>query len=211
MAHKNTITGTLELSGEGRVNVKPDIATVRLSILTEGKTADEAVKKNAQKANELIERMLRFEIPREDMKTTGLNLYPFYSNEPDTDIPRIVGYRAQDSIAVEAPVQLAGKVFDAGVAAGANESSGISFALRNERPYREQALGLAIKAAFSEGEAICRVMGVTLSGPRSMVVTQGGGPIRMQSERAMMKSDTPVLPGELSVAASVQVVFEYHT
>jgi hypothetical protein len=211
MSKKDTATGTLELSGEGHVNVKPDMATVRLAILTEGKTADEAVSKNAQKATELIERMLRFEIPRDAMKTTGLNLYPVYNTEPGSEIAQITGYRAQDSIAIEAPVSLAGKIFDAGVAAGANESSGMSFGLKNERPYRQQALELAIKAARAEADVVCRAMGVDLAGPRSINVLQGSGPIQMQSDRLAMKASTPVLPGELTISATVQIVFEYHT
>lgn len=93
-------------------------------------------------------------------------------------------------------MRLAGKVFDTGVAAGANEGSGLSFGLKDERPYRHQALDLAIKAARAEAEAVCRAMGVTLKGPHTIQVIQGGGPVQLQSERLLMKSTTPVLPGE---------------
>lgn len=211
MTNKNDHVGTLELSGQGRVEIKPDIASLLLAIVTEGKTADDAVTKNAQKANEVVEQLLRIEIPRADMSTTGLNLYPIYHTDTDSDGSEIIGYRAQNSLAVEAPVRLAGKVFDVGVAAGANESSGLSFGLKDERPYRHQALDLAIKAARAEAEAVCRAMGVTLNGPRTIQVIQGGGPVRLQSERLLMKSATPVLPGELAVTAEVRVTFEYCT
>jgi uncharacterized protein YggE len=206
---KQKTMGTLELSGEGRVTVKPDIATIRLSIVTEEKTADEAVLKNARRANEVIERLVRLEIPRDALATTGLSLYPVYQTDPGTNVTHLVGYRAQDSLSVETRVQLAGKVFDTGIAAGATESSGITFSLGDERPHREKALALAIKAARSEADLVCRAMEVKLCGARTIQVLQGGGPIQMRAER-MMKTDTPVLPGDLTISASVRVVFEYH-
>jgi uncharacterized protein len=211
MGHnKHSITGTLMLSGEGRVDVKPDIATVLLSVITEEKMADAAVASNARKANDVIERLLRIEIPRDAMTTTGLNLYPVYQSDPQTNAVSLAGYRAQVSILVTAPVQLAGRVFDAGIAAGANESSGISFGLKDEKPFRERARDMAVVAARAEAEAVCRAMDVRLVGPRTIQVSQGGGAVRVYRER-MMKADTPVLPGELSITASAQVTFEYQS
>lgn len=209
MAHKNAQIGTLEITGEGRIEVRPDVAVVRLGVVTEGRTADEAASKNAQKVNEIIERLSRLEIPREDMRTTGLNLYPIYHTEPGSDIITVVGYRVQNSIAAKVPVQLAGKAFDVGVAAGANESSGVSFELRDEQMYRQQALELAVRAARTEAETISRALGVSLRGSRSLQVLRSSGPVRMFSERLTADATTPVLPGMLTITAEVRVTFEY--
>ncbi|MFO0755609.1 MAG: SIMPL domain-containing protein [Byssovorax sp.] len=206
--NKHSFQGKLDLFGEGQVKVKPDVATVALSVVTEGKTAEEAVSTNARKASEVIEKMMRLEIPRDAMRTTGLNVYPIYQTNPQTNESQVVGFRAQDSLSVEAPVAMAGKVFDVGIGAGANESSGISFGIKNEKPYREQALDLAIKNAKAEAEAVCKAMGVTLIGPININVVQGSGPVRVLSER-LMKAETPVLPGQQLISASVQVTFEY--
>lgn len=208
--NKHSLMGKLELRGEGQIKVKPDIATVSLTIVTEGKTAEEAVSKNAKKANEVVEKMLRLEIPRDAMKTVGLNVYPIYHTEPGSDLTQVIGYRVQDALAIEAPVSLAGKVFDAGIAAGANESSGMTFGIKNEKPYREQALELAIKAAKAEAEIVCKAMGVILIGPTNINVTEGSGPVRIFSERLMTKAATPILPGQQTITAGVQVTFEYH-
>jgi hypothetical protein len=206
MGHGKKAIGTLDISSEGRVEVTPDIAAVRLSVVTDGKTAEEAASANAAKANEVVEKIVGLGLERDALKTTGLSLYPLYETEPSTGVTRLAGYRAQDSITALSPVKLAGKVFDVGVAAGAGESSGITFELTDERPYREQALDLAIKAARAEADAVCRAMDVELSGPRSIHVTQGSGPVQVRADR-LMKSETPVLPGTLSISASVQVVF----
>lgn len=209
MSHKNDSIGTLEIDGEGRIDVKPDVAVVRLAVVTEGKTADEAATKNAQKMSEVVERFTRLEIPRDDMKTTGLNLYPIYHNESGSDVTTVIGYRIQNELTAKVPVQLASKAFDFGLAAGANESSGVTFELRDERPYRQQALALAIKAARVEAEAVCQAMDVALKGPRLIQVIQGSGPVRMESVRLTAKAATPLLAGNLAVTAAVRVIFEY--
>src|SRR4051812_15894379 len=104
--------GTLELSGTGTVDVVPDVATLRLTIVTERKTAAEAVEGNAKDANAVVDRILALGIPREDMKTEGLNLFPVYQTDPATNVTTIVGYRATNTVAVSAPVALAGKILD---------------------------------------------------------------------------------------------------
>ena len=63
---------------------------------------------------------------------------------------KIVGYRATNNVAVKTKIAYAAQIFDAGIRAGANESSGISFGLRDETPFREDALRLAVKSAFNE-------------------------------------------------------------
>ncbi|HEU4408664.1 MAG TPA: SIMPL domain-containing protein [Polyangiaceae bacterium] len=209
MTHRNDRIGTLEITGVGRVDVRPDVAVLFLGVVTEGRTAEEASTRNAEKANEVVERLTRLEIPRTDLRTVGLNLYPIYQTQPGTDVSTIIGYRFQNLIMARVPVQLAPKAFDAAVAAGVNESSGITFELRDERPYRQQALELAIKAAQLEAETLSRAMGVTLRGPRSAQVVEGGGPLRIVSERLAARAPTPILPGTMTVTAEVRLVFEY--
>ena len=209
MTHKTDHTGTLDINGEGSIDVHPDVAIVHLAVVTQGKTAEEAASKNAQKMNEVIERLTRLEISRDDMKTSGLTIEPIRQTEPGTNVTTIIGYQVQNSLTAKAPVHLASKVFDLGVAAGANESSGISFELRDERQYRNQALKLAIQGARAEAEAVCNAMGLALRGPRSIQVIQGGGPVRAESFRKVASAPTPVLPGKLTVTAEVRVLFDY--
>lgn len=209
MSTTEVTKGTLELSGTGTVDVVPDIATLRLTIVSERKTAAEAVAANAKDANAVIDRILALGIPKEDLKTEGLNLYPVYQTDPATNVTTIVGQRASNTVAVTAPVDLAGSVLDVGVESGADESSGLTFGIRDASACRDKALEMAVAAARKDAELVSRAMGVHLHGPKSVQVTSGGGPIRFDAVRFLAKSATPVLGGSLSVTASVQVVFEY--
>lgn len=210
MARKDQIQGTLNVSGEGQITAKPDVASVRLAVVTEGKTASEAVGSNAEIAERVVAAIEKLGVSRDDMKTVGLNIYPVYETDEKTNMSRISGFRAENSIVVTAAVALGGKVFDAGVGAGANESSGISFGLRDERPYREKALAAAVEAANSEAGIVAEAMGVNLRGPKTIDIDQGSGPIVMKAAFES-RSATPVMSGDLTISARVRVSFEYRT
>lgn len=209
MTTSEVTKGTLELYGTGTVDAVPDVANLRLSIVTERKTAGEAVSGNAKDASAVLQQILGLGIPREDIQTEGLNLFPIYQTDPSTNVTSLIAYRASNTLSIAAPVDLAGKVFDVGVAAGVDESSGLSFGMRDPRPLREKALELAVSAARKEAELVCRAMGVTLLGPKSIQVQSGSGPLRFESARLFDKAQTPVMPGSLSISATLQVVFEY--
>lgn len=209
MATHEITKGTLELAGTGTVEAVPDVAHLRLTVVTERKTAGEAAAENAKDASAVAHRILALGIPQQDVKTEGLNLFPVYQTDPQTNVTSLVGYRASNTLSVATPVDLAGKVFDAGVAAGVDESSGLSFDVRDPRPLREKALELAVSAARREAEIVCRAMGVELLGPKSIAVQGVPVPVRYESARLVARDATPVLPGSLSISATVQVVFEY--
>jgi uncharacterized protein YggE len=203
------VPGELNVSGEGQVTVNPDVAWVRLGVVTEAKTAGEAAAQNSALANQVVERILALGIARESLRTTGLTIAPMYEY-PEGAAPRIVGYRVEDSITIECAVTLAAKVFDGGVAAGANESSGLSFGIKDEAPHRRRALEAAVQSARTDAETVAAAMGVHLLGAKLIEVDAGGVPVLFKTARAERgPSDTPVLPGELTVSARVRVVFVY--
>lgn len=200
---------TLHVSGTGEVRAKPDQAEIRLAVLTEAKTAAQAVQENAKLANQVINAVKALGITEESLRTVGLNVYPILSFDRDTQRSRIDGYRAENAISVTAPLDLTGKVFDAGISAGANESSGITFGLSDERQYRETALEAAVRAAREDAQVIAKAMGVQVVAPYSIEVDQRGAPVLRRMELRAREADvTPILPGELTVSAQVRITYE---
>jgi uncharacterized protein len=203
--------GNLNVSGRGEVQVKPDVATIMLAVITEAQKAEEAASRNAEQAQRVIKQMRALGIPERDIQTSGLRLSPVYRYDDDSSYRRIVGYRAENSVSVKAPIELAGEVFDSGIEAGANEASGMIFGLRDERPYREAALEAAVKAAHQEARVVSDAMGLSLLPPREVMVDREGGPIIFQAdirtEKAM--AATPVMPGTLTISAEVRITYQY--
>jgi uncharacterized protein YggE len=197
--------GSIDVSGIGRVNVTPDEATVHLTTITEAETASEAVATNAEITQAVVDAVSA--LPNHGVTTSGLGVNPML----DFDISshsRIVGYRATNNVTVKTKIAYAAQIFDAGIQGGANDSSGISFGVRDETPYREEALRLAIKTAYNEARIVAKTADIHIEGPESILIDSGGGRV-VYVTKALERSApaTPVIPEEMTIAASVQIVF----
>src|SRR5512143_3598251 len=148
------------VSGTAEVSVTPDRAVVSLGAVVEATQALDAQKQLAQVMQRVIKDIRAQGIPDEKTRTVGLSLNPIYSQpvpkagqEPEP--PRIVGYRASNTVRVQVDdLERVGGVIDAGIAAGANQLSGLAFDLRDDIKPRKQALQLAAQEARSRAEAI---------------------------------------------------------
>lgn len=197
--------GTLEVTGNGRVTAVPDEATVHLTVITEGKTAGEAVASNAKQTQSVIDAVT--EQPNHGVTTSGLGVTPILEYDVLSHA-RIVGYRATNSVTVKTKIGYAGQVFDAGVQAGANESSGLTFGLSNEAQCREDALRLAVRAAFLEARAVAKAADIELEGPETIVIEPSGGRVFFRTASLERSAPTtPVIPEEMTIAATVRLVF----
>jgi len=210
MGHKESDLGTLAVSGVGRVLVKPDTAQVRLAVVTEAKSAAEAVNANAISAQAIIDAIHALGIEDGSLQTKGLSVGPIYSYNEATRQNEIVGYRAENALSVSAAIELAGPIYDAGIGAGANQSSGITFSIGDERPYRKAALEAAVTAAKSDAEIVAASLGVKLRGPATVEVDSGGGPVVKMLEVNRAATATPVEAGELAVTARVNISYRHH-
>ncbi|MBK8262050.1 MAG: SIMPL domain-containing protein [Nannocystis sp.] len=209
MGSKDDGIGTIEVSGEGRIKAKADRASVRLAVVTEAKTAKDAVAENAARANAVIAAIKALGVPESALATVGLSVGPIYNYDEERRVSVIVGYQATDALLADVAVALAGEVYDAGIEAGANESSGLSFHLADERPLRRGALQAAVEAAQADAEVVAAALGVKLRGPDKIEVDGGGAPITRSVEASLSKMSTPVLPADLSVSARVRVIYSY--
>jgi len=198
--------GTLLVTGTGKVQVAPDEALVTLGVLTDGKTAAEAVADNARTTQALVDAVSSQ--PNHGVTTTGLGLSPIMSHDEATGVGTVVGFRASNGVEVRTKVGHAGQVHDAGVAAGANQSSGISFRVQDETAHREEALRMAVEHAHSEAKLVAKAARVALDGVESIQIDPGGGPIIHRAIALDSRAAaTPVLPEERTIAASVQIRF----
>lgn len=197
-------TSNLTVTGIGRVQVAPDEAIVHLNIVTEAKTAAEAVAQNAALTQAVINSVSAQ--PNHGVTTSGLSVYPIMSYEPNTSVSTIVGFRATNGVEVRTKVAYVGHIYDVGIGAGANQSSGITFRIQNEAPYREEALRLAVQEAMREAHVVAGVAGLEVGGVESMQIEPGDGIVFFRSEAISAKAEpTPVIPERQTITARVVV------
>jgi uncharacterized protein len=194
----------LTVTGTGKVQVAPDEAVVHLSVVTEGRTAAEAVAANARQSQAVIAAVSAQ--PNHGVTTSGLSVYPIINYEPNTSVPTIVGFRATNGVEVTTKVGYVGQIYDAGMAAGANQSSGISFRVQNEVPYRDEALRLAVEEAFREAKVVADAANIGLGEVESIMVDPGEGIILFRTEALDMRAPaTPVIPERQTITARVTI------
>lgn len=203
----------LSVGGRGELNVRPDQATIVLGAVIQAEQASDAQRQVNAIMQRAFEQIRGLEIPEEAISTVGLSLEPVYSRQPprgdQPHEPRIVGFRARNSIRVRIEdITRIGRVLDVGIAAGANQIQGLNFELQDDRRARQEALRRAVQDARLKAETISEAMGVRLEQVIEVAEADVGfRPPQPQMEMMRMAMDvgTPVQPGQIQIEAQVVV------
>lgn len=194
---------TITVSGHGDVSVAPDMALVTLGVQTRAEDAATASSNNAVKMGAVISAIEAQGVTADHIQTTNLSLYfdeqrSQYIDEHDITV-RI------DNIAK------AGAVIDAAVSAGATNSWGISFGLKNPSAAHARALQAAVTDGRTHADAIAGALGVTISGVGAASEPTYSGPVYETGapKSAAAGVPTPVQPGQLDITADVSLVYTF--
>jgi uncharacterized protein len=211
----NNEKNTLQVNGKGVVTAKPDKADLTISVDTTNLNASTAVKENAEKMNKVMEK-LKSQIGKNDkISTTGYNLSPIYTYDEKTRKSELSGYRVSNSIIVESKnLEVIGKLIDSATQAGANRIDSLSFDTDKRDEYRRQALVKAVQDARETADIVAKAAGVTIV-KIIQISPSYEIPIPVYREFALTAREagaapppTQIEPGELTVNASVNIVFE---
>ena len=154
---KNTIT----VSDSAEKYVKPDLAMISFSVVTEAKTAKKASQENTETMNNVINDIKDQGVEEKDIKTTGYNIYPRYNYIEGERI--LAGYEINQSIQVKIrDLDAVGNVIQAAADAGANQSGNLNFTIDDDDDLREQVRAEAIKKAKVKAEKLADQLGVDL-------------------------------------------------
>ena len=201
---------TLSVSGEGRVDLPPDMATVSLGVTTDGDTAAAALAANNDAQAKVLAALTAAGVEARDVQTSGLNLNPIWDNVSRLDgRQRIRGYTASNTVTIRVrKLDDLGALLDAVVTTGANQLNGLSFGLADPRPAMDEARRRAVADAIARAKLYADAAGVTL-GP-IVTLAEGGGyqePQPMYRRDMAMELAVPIAGGEVGVTATVQITF----
>jgi hypothetical protein len=222
----------LALTAEGQSRRVPDLAMFSAGVVTQGKTAGEAVSSNSARMDAVVRSLKRAGIEDRDIQTSALSLQPRYSNpeqeaqlrarinrEPyvppaQAEAQKIIGYEARNTVQVRVRrLGEMGRTIDALVAAGANQVDGPSFTMEEPRVALDEARVEALTEARHRADLYARTAGLRVA--RIISITEGGGyypvPIvavgRAAAAPPPPAPPSPVAPGELTLGVSVSVQF----
>ncbi len=204
-----TTMGTLTVTGEGEIKVRPDLAILDFDVLTEAKTAQEASRQNADRSADVIAALKEMGLGSADLQTVGYDVLPVIDDDEKSPTHgKIQGYRVMSQLRARVDVDRTGQAIDAAIAAGANLTMGIRYSVKDETHVRARALKAAVKAARRDADAIAESIMVKIRSVEALEANMGGAPVLFR-ELAMAKSATPIEPGTVSISASVRVVYKY--
>ena len=202
----------LSVSAQAEARQVPDVATLSTGVVTQASDANAAMRANATQMDKVMAAINAAGIADRDIRTSGISLNPQYKYV-ENQSPTITGYQASNTVDIKVrDLSRLGKVLDALVASGANQVNGPSFEIDQPEPVYDQARRDALEKAQARAQMYAKVLGLRVR--RIVSIDEGGGyrppmPMPMMAmSRAKAESDTAVAPGETTLSANLNVVFE---
>lgn len=202
----------LTVSGDGEVKAKPDQATLSAGVVTQAKTAADALAANTRAMNAVFATLKRLGIPDKAIQTSNFSVTPEYPDYNSKEPRRIISYEVSSTVSVAVDdLDKLGPALDALVSSGANSLGEIAFSIRDPKPLMAQAREAAVKDAQAKAGTLARAAGVSL-GP-IVSINEGAISTPQPLYRAVAMAAAPAAPppisaGETSITASVSVSWQ---
>lgn len=202
----------ISLTGHGEVRSVPDVAIVTSGVLSQGKTAAEALTANTSAMTAIFAALKEAGIADKDMQTSNFMVQPRY-NFQDGKAPELVGYDVSNNVTVTLrKIGDLGGLLDRLVKAGSNQINGIAFDVSQPEAALDEARKLATADAARKARIYAEAMGVSLG--NVMSISESGGyqpPMPMARGKVMMADAAPPVPvaaGEQSMSIDVNITWE---
>lgn len=206
---------TLSVTGTGKVDATPDVATVALSVSVIDATVEEAQLKNNEQMSAVLAAMKARGIQDKDIKTQEVTIFPIHDNEKAPN--EITGYTASNTITIRLyKVADTGEVITEAMQAGANELLHVEFHLLDETQAYQKALSAAVNSAQEKAEIMAAALGVSLNGPGAVVENINAAPeysgvvsyeTLPATEQITSIVTAPLQAGQITVTAEVTVEY----
>lgn len=213
----NSTYRSVTVSGEGVIEAIPDKATVRFGIVTRHEDPEEARKQNASTSKEAMNAVRELGVDERKLRLAALRLQPVREYNPETRRPEDKGFEAVRELIVEIEdLDVLPTLIAQVVQKGANRLNGLTYGVKNEDGYRDQALIEAVSRARQKAELMASTLGAELGHVIKIAEQSFSMPmpmVRMDDSNFMMaKAEAAPEPeayaaGEMEVKAVVQVVF----
>lgn len=212
---------TFAVTGEAKVATAPDLATLTFAVVTEGSKPENLQEENTKKINAVIAYVKGQDIAKEDVQTSGYNLYPKYNYNRNTGESDIVGYTLTQNVTVKIrDLESVGTIIGGLTNLGVNQINTVQFTIEDQDAAQEEAREEAIEKARAKAKSLADKAGIRLGRVIDIQESGGGYPPYYMRESAVMgmgssdavKAPTPTMPtiepGTQDVYVSVTLVYE---
>jgi len=202
---------TISVTGTGTTKARPDTASISIGVVSEGKTAREALDKNSAAMNRVNVELKGQKVAPKDIQTTNFSVRPKFQHFKDGKPPAIVGYRVVNSVRITVrDLKNLGVILDQAVSLGSNQINGIGFFLAEPATLEDKARNLAMADARHKGELYAAAGKAKLGPVLTIAEDIAARPPRPVFARASLAKSVsvPIEPGEHKLQARVHVIWE---
>lgn len=194
----------IDVTGSGKVYATPDQATVQLGVISQAKSAADALKDNSAKTAAVLASIKTIGVDSKDVQTHDFSIYPTY----DTNGATITGYQVTNTVMVVIrDLANAGSILDQVVQAGANNVSGLSFDIADTSKLQTEARAKAIADARAKAEAMATAAGVSLGEIIAISESVSSMPMPMAKMAMADAASVPLATGQQLIAIDVSISF----
>ncbi|MFC1939414.1 SIMPL domain-containing protein [Chloroflexota bacterium] len=204
------------VSGEGKVTVVPDIATIRLGIEAEEASVATAQSKAAEAMEKVTTSLTNNGVAEKDIQVQQFSIRKATKWDRVKEEEVVTGYRVTHMVTAKIRnTDKTGTIIDAVAEAGGDLTriDSIGFSVDDPSAYHGQAREKAMAEAKAKAKQLAGLAGVTLGKPTYLSEsTYTPGPIYRQDliEKAAAAPavETPISPGEMEITLTVQVAYD---
>jgi uncharacterized protein YggE len=207
----------IAVTGEGRVDIAPDMAVLSLTVTREAQTARAALDANSTAMKDVLAAMASQGVNSKDLQTSNFSIQPKYSYAKPTAngerrAPKIAGYSVRNSLTVRVrDINNVGAILDKSISLGVNEGGNISFTNSDPSKAITQARALAVKDAIGKAGTLAKAAGVNTGDILDISEPSGSQRPMPMARSAMMMAESsdsvPIASGENTYTVSVNVSF----
>lgn len=209
-------TTEFSVTGEGKVEVVPDTATINAGItVSAAKDVATAQKEINEVNNKIIEGLKDLDVNKKDIKTSEYNIYPNYNYENGQ---KIDGYMGNATVTIKTHrLDQVQSILSKLTEAGANQIQGVSFSVDDITKVRVKARNKAIEDAKKQAQQLAQDTGIKLGKITNIIESSGpeGYPPYMAKSygvggdvEEIAAPDATIEPGSQTITTTVTLFFE---
>ena len=202
------------VTGQGKVSVAPDVATLRLGIEAQETSVAEAQAKAVEAMDEVRQVLAENGVADKDIQTRYFNIQKVTKWDRDREQEIVIGYRVTNLVTAKIrDMDKTGTIIDAVAKAGGDLTriDSINFSVDDPSEYYEEAREKAMADAKAKAKQLASLADITLDKPTYISESGQFSPIYpVRAEMAVAAPapvETPISPGEVEISLSVQVVY----
>jgi uncharacterized protein len=201
----------LTVTGNGKVNVAPDVAYINIGVHTEAASVGEALSNNTRQSQQVSDALKVLGLTEQDIQTTAFNVYPQQNYGPQGEMLDIK-YVVDNSVYVTVrDLTKLGQILDTVVKSGANNINGITFDVADRSAALSSARQAAVEDARTQAEELAVSAGAKLGEVQYINVSsysQPYGTYSLKGDGGMAASGSvPVSAGQIQVVVDVNLTY----